>query len=191
VSERLRVVAWTKDEPPGMELAEVRLTDSALAASGVAIGSDPIPYRLDYSLVTEDGCVTTGLRVEARGEGLHNTLDLWRADDGRWNVNGRDVAELDRALDCDLGLSPLTNSMPVLRHGLLREPGSVELLMAWVSVPDLTVHASRQRYTGLGQGMVRFESLDDPFTAEIRFDEDGLVVDYPGIGRRLSGPSGG
>jgi hypothetical protein len=187
VSERIRAVVWTKDDPPGMELAEVRLTDSALAASGVAIGSDPAPYRLDYSLVASDGYVTTGLRVEARGEGLHSTLELWRSDDGRWNVNGREVPELDRALDCDLGLSPLTNSMPVLRHGLLREPDSVELVMAWVSVPDLTVHPSHQRYTGLRDGLVRFDSLDDPFTAEISFDEDGLVVDYPGIGRRLGG----
>jgi hypothetical protein len=169
-----------------MELAEVRLTESLLAASGVAIGCDPVPYRLDYSLVASEGFVTTGLRVEARGEGLHNTLDLWRSEEGRWIADGRELAELDGALDCDIGLSPLTNSMPVLRHGLLRDTGSFEFLMAWVSVPDLAVHASRQGYTGLGDGVVRFDSLDGSFTAEITFDEDGLVLDYPGIGRRLS-----
>ena len=174
-----------------MELAEVRLSESALAASGVAIGSDPAPYRLDYSLVADKGFVTAGLRVEARGEGLHNTIDLWRSEEGRWSVDGRELPELDDALDCDLGLSPLTNSMPVLRHGLLAETGSVELLMAWVSVPDLSVHASPQRYTGLGDRVVRFDSLDDPFTAHITFDEDGLVLDYPGIGRRLNHSSGG
>ena len=191
MSERLRGVAWTKDDPPGMELAEVRLTDSLLAASGVAIGSDPAPYRLDYSLVAEKNFVTTGLWVETRGGSLHNTLDLWRSDGGDWNVNGDDVPELHGALDCDLGLSPLTNSMPVLRHRLLEASEPVELLMAWVSVPDLTVHRSRQRYTGLGDGLVRFESLDGSFTAEIAFDKDGLVLDYPGIARRLSAPTGG
>jgi hypothetical protein len=51
--------------------------------------------------------------------------------------------------------------------------------------------ASPQRCTGLGDRVVRFDSLDDPFTADIKFDEDGLVVDYPGIGRRLTPPSGG
>lgn len=191
MTERLRAVAWTKDDPSGMELAEVRLAKGLLAASGIAIGSDPIPYRLDYSLVAHEGFVTAGLRVEARGEGLHETLDLWRSDEGRWNVGGESRPELDDALDCDLGLSPLTNSMPVLRHGLLREQGSVELLMAWVSVPDLTVHLSRQGYTGLGDGVVRFESLDDSFTAEITFDEDGLVLDYPGVARRLTHSTAG
>ncbi len=51
-----------------------------------------------------------------------------------------------RRLVC-LPWSPLTNSMPVLRHGMLRSGGPVDFLMAWVSVPDLSVHASPQRYT--------------------------------------------
>jgi uncharacterized protein len=191
MSERLRAVAWTKDDPPGMELAEVRLTDTLLAASGVAIGSDPVPYRLEYSLVAEEDFVTTGLRAETRGEGLHNTLDLWRSEEGRWTVNGEDLPELEGALDCDLGLSPLTNSMPVLRHALLHQADSFDFVMAWVSVPDLALHASPQRYTGLGDGVVRFESLDDSFTADITFDDDGLVLDYPGIARRLSSASAG
>jgi hypothetical protein len=191
VSERLRAVAWTKDDPTGMELAEVRLTDSSLAASGIAIGSDPVPYRLDYELETAEDFVTARLRVEARGDSLHETLDLRRSPEGRWSANGRELPGLDSVLDCDLGLSPLTNSMPVLRHGLLRDTASLDFVMAWVSVPDLAIHADGQRYTGLGGGVVRFESLDGTFTADIVFDEDGLVLDYPGIARRVSGPNGG
>jgi uncharacterized protein len=100
------------------------------------------------------------------------------------------LPRLEGALDCDLGLSPLTNSMPVLRHRLLETDGSVEFLMAWVSVPDLGAHPSRQRYTALrdlpgGGRLIRYESLDSTFTADLGFDRDGLVVDYPGIGRRL------
>jgi hypothetical protein len=80
--------------------------------------------------------------------------------------------------------------MPVLRHGLLSGGGSVELRMAWVSVPDLAVHASGQRYTFVRtedeRSVVRYEATDGDFTADITFDRDGIVVDYPGIGRRLS-----
>jgi hypothetical protein len=32
---------------------------------------------------------------------------------------------------------------------------------------------------------VRYESLESKFKADITFDSDGLVVDYPGIGRRV------
>jgi uncharacterized protein len=64
--------------------------------------------------------------------------------------------------------------------------------MAWVSVPELQVHRSAQRYTFVravdsSSTIVRFESLDgdSPFRAELTVDRDGLVIDYPGIARRI------
>lgn len=100
---------------------------------------------------------------------------------------GDDVGLAD-ALDCDLGLSPLTNSMPVLRHGLLDGGGPIDLTMAWVSVPELIVSRSAQRYSFIRRdddlSVVRFED-DSGFSADIVFDSDGLIVNYPGIARRL------
>src|SRR4029077_17083780 len=144
-----------------------------------------------------------GLLVTARGTGWNRKLDLRRNRRGRWSARtnsegdadlpapGGDTSTFSEALDCDLGLSPLTNSMPVLRHGLLQGGGPEDFLMAWVSVPDLAVLASRQRYTFVsaqGDGaIVRYESLDSDFKADITFDRDGLVVDYPEIGRRIGG----
>jgi len=102
-----------------------------------------------------------------------------------------DAGTLSDALDVDLALSPLFNSTPVLRHDLLRTAGPVDLIVAWVSVPDLAVHRSPQRYSlvrGLdgGGAVVRFESLaGDDFREDITFDADGLVIDYPTIAERL------
>ncbi|HEV8597257.1 MAG TPA: putative glycolipid-binding domain-containing protein, partial [Candidatus Dormibacteraeota bacterium] len=64
----------------------------------------------------------------------------------------------------------------------------VELVMAWVAVPDLTLQVSPQRYTPLGPApnggaMIGFASGD--FEATIEFDRDGLVRDYPGLASRL------
>ena len=218
---RQRAIAWGKEDPAGVEFAEVTLGAGAMFASGVAVGGEPSAYRLDYILETGPEFVTTRLQVTARGQGWRRTLDLRRDAMGAWTAattaegdppegltppgpiaadgdpgTGEDPATagrigwLDGALDCDLGLSPLTNSMPALRHGLMEGDGAADLLMAWVSVPDLSVHASRQRYTAVrdlpdGGRLIRFESLDSTFAAELAFDADGLVVDYPGIGRRL------
>src|SRR5579864_2094251 len=89
------------------------------------------------------------------------------------------------ARDCDLGLSPLTNSLPVLRHGLLDGGGPIDFHMAWVAVPELAVHASPQRYTFVRRqadvAIVRYESLDSDFVADISFDSNGLVLEYPRI----------
>lgn len=202
-----RAVTWVKDDPLGAEFADVIIAPGLgaamrLTAKGIAIGSKPVGYRLDYKLETKSEFVTSGLGVVARGEGWRRKLDLRRLKSGRWTARtkvegvidipppGGDMARLFDALDCDLAWSPLTNSMPVLRHGLLSGGGPVDFVMAWVSVPDLSVHASRQRYTFARKAgdlsVIRYESRDTTFAAEVTFDSDGLVVDYPGIGHRPS-----
>jgi hypothetical protein len=188
---RSRSVAWVKEDPFGVEFSEVTLSNRGLTAAGVAIGTEPYVYRLDYSLETGEDFVTSSLVVSVAGHGTRRTLDLRRSKEGVWNADGVDLPGLDGALDCDLGLCPLTNTMPVLRHELLGGSGTADFVMAWVSVPDLAVHAAPQRYTALRNRVVRFESLDTPFTADLTFDADGLVVDYPQLARRLSAPSGG
>ena len=193
---------WAKDQPFGTELADVRLSNGKLAATGVAIGTQPVPYRLEYQLTTINEYVTERLLVSAHGQGWRRALDLERGSSGTWSCRteaegtpdlpspGGNLAAVAGALDCDLGLSPLTNSMPVLRHRLHAGGGPVDFLMAWVSVPDLAVHASGQRYTFLRQEpharIVRFETLDGTFAADIGFDLHGLVLDYPGIARHVS-----
>ena len=197
-----RAIAWVKERfGPGAEFADVVIEGRRLAASGVAIGSAPIAYRLDYQLETYEDFITSGLLVTTRGEGWSRHLDLRRSPSGGWTIRtetegflalpepGGDEAEISEALDCDLGLSPLTNSMPVLRHGLQNGGGPLDFLMAWVSVPDLAVYAIRQQYRFVRNrgkaAIVRYRSLGSNFTADLSFDADGLVIDYPGIGRRI------
>lgn len=197
----VRAVAWTKDDPFGVEFAQVELAPDRLTAAGVAIGSDPVPYRLDYTLETAAGFITSRLQVTARGQGWRRGLDLRRTAAGIWCIeteedgdaplgpSGGNPALFAGALDCDLALSPLTNAMPVLRRGLLTSGGPVEFLMAWISVPDLSVRPDGQRYTFVrtnsNEHVVRFDATDGAFTADIVLDADGIVLDYPGIAHRL------
>lgn len=196
-------VAWAKDDPFGAEFVDASLAENTLSAIGVAVGSAPVPYRLDYVLETAADFVTTRLLVASHGKSWRRTLDLRRARTGEWTAlvsahgnvamppPGADTTPLVGAVDVDLGLSPLTNTMPVLRDGLLDRAGSADFLMAWVSVPDLAVTPEPQRYTVLepgrnGERRVGFESLDGDFTATLIYDDRGFVVDYPGIARRIT-----
>ena len=193
-------MTWIKDSGAEFAFAEVAggggggLADSWLRATGTAVGADPLPYRLEYELDCGEGYVTRELNVSASGDGWARRLRLTRDAGGRWQMGtfSGDLVALGAsfggALDCDLGLSPLTNTMPVLRHGLLAGGGPRVFQMAWVSVPDLSVQLSGQSYEfirrdpGTGHSVVRFSS--DDFRADIVFDSSGFVVDYPGIGRR-------
>src|ERR1700761_5701455 len=172
-----RVAVWTKEKRAGYEFAEVAFEPDRLSARGVAIGGDPVAYRLDYVLETGRGFVTTLLDVSGRGAGWSRRLVLRRDGAGAWTVDagtegnpelpaaGGDAAGPAGGLDCDLGLSPVTNLMPIMRHGLLSSEVQVELTMAWVSVPGLTVEPDGQRYTSAGQHQVRYDALDGHFSA--------------------------
>jgi len=212
----MRAITWIKER--GAEFAEVDLSGARLRATGVAVSGDPVPYRLEYELDCGDDFVTRRLSVRAWGAGWGRHLELTRDPRAGWSAEagsdgeaellglpdvpgpplpGGDLSDLGTALDCDLGLSPLTNTMPVLRHSLLDGGGPVEFLMAWVSVPWLSVTPSVQLYTHLRRGtagelglaqavdgtltLIRFQSGD--FIEDIAFDAEGLVVDYPDIGR--------
>jgi hypothetical protein len=62
-------VAWAKADPPGAEFAVIHLQSSRLRASGVAIGSDPEPYRLSFELHTHDEYITDRAVVDTQGAG--------------------------------------------------------------------------------------------------------------------------
>jgi hypothetical protein len=147
-------LAWLGDGASRMEVAHVEQTDPEFVVSGTQLG---VIYDLRYRLEQQALC------LELVGE---RTLEL----------------ELDGADFFDLGWSPLFNSLPVIRDGLLEEGPPRCYVMRWVEVPSLEVSLSEQRYEPLGDGVVRFRAGD--FVSDITFDPDGFVVSYPGISAR-------
>ena len=198
-----RFAVWQGLDEWRVEVARVRIDGTRLAASGVQVAGGAAPYRLDYALETGERFVTRSLQVGVEGPGWRRSLRLARADDGTWSAESAATGEADlpppasaatglgEALDCDLGLSPITNLMPIRRDDLHREPGAREITVGWVAVPELTVVPARQLYEHLHAdedgSVVRFRSLDGEFAgfeAELELDRDGLVTLYPELARR-------
>ncbi len=167
------------------EHAHVRIEEGRLEAQGTQIGVDPEPYELRYELVTGEGYVTRSISLTVRGGDWQRELALIRHADGSWTANGDPVHDAHGALDCDVANCPLTNSMPVLRDRLLDGDEPRDYVMAWIAVPELTVRRSEQRYDPIDGKHVRYVGLDSDFTAELEFDEHGLVVSYQGMAERV------
>jgi uncharacterized protein len=200
---RERSICWAESGHPGLEFATIQLELDRLFAHGVAIRTAPEPFRLEYQLATGRGFVTEEVVVAVVGYGWRRSLELQRTAARVWSAHttqsgaadlpeaGGEVADLGGALDADLELSPVFNTMPVLRHHIHEREGvTEEFLMAWISVPALTIHPSRQRYShsavhGRDERVVRFEALGTDFAEDVTFDDDGLVVDYPHVGARV------
>jgi hypothetical protein len=196
---------WQRLDTAGVEhtLADHR---SGLLARGTAVAVDPIAYTCRYELRTDESWVTARLDVSSEGAAWMRTLRLELAA-GRWRATTAEQGDLDGALaaaghagaglpgtedpdllfgafDVDLTGSPLTNTLPIRRLGLLKaEPGVAHRLsVAWVLVPSLEVVQADQIYTVLGDGKLRFAS--ETFSADLEVDDDGFVIHYPGLARR-------
>ncbi|GAA1445346.1 putative glycolipid-binding domain-containing protein [Leifsonia poae] len=205
----VRHVEWIgDDDPERLEAATVTLAADRLDALGVSRTTD---YVTNWSLETGEGWVTSRLDVAVSGRGWRRRLVLARDAHGRWTsdtgTSGHavhqgvplgepgiaDPLSLAGALDCDLALCPVTNTMPILRLGLLAAPTEERhLVMAWVALPSLEVVRSDQVYSSAapydpaaGHGVVRYQSATRDFTADLTVDADGLVIDYPQLARRI------
>jgi uncharacterized protein len=177
-----RFVIWRGLDAWRADGAHVQVEAGRLRAQGTQFGADP--YRLDYLLLTGDDFVTQTLELSVLRDGALKRLLLARRADGSWTADDRPLPEVEGALDCDLGLCPLTNTMPVLRAGLLEaEAEPQDFVMAWLAVPDLTVHRAEQRYEPIDRHHVRY--VDPSFEAVLEFDDDGLVVHYPDLAERI------
>lgn len=193
--------AWQgEDDPSRLDAATIIFRPGRLSAHGT---SRTHAYALSWALETGDQWITRNLAVSVHGQGWSRWLELERTQGGVWTsqagASGETslpppgiitaAADLSDALDCDLGLCPMTNTMPIRRLNLLAPAASGEetkVTVAWVEVPSLRVFPSRQRYSDLAAARtVRFSSEDGDFTAELTTDQHGVVTRYPGLATLL------
>jgi uncharacterized protein len=205
-----RTCTWLgEDDPARADTATINLEPERLTAHGASRTSS---YAASWSLTTAENWITEHLTISVHGTGWSRHLNMLRAPNGSWTVKaakfgdpsqagGADLPEpgiadphaLDQALDCDIEFCPATNSMPILRLGLVHDAeAAAEYTMAWIRMPSLQVVPSQQLYAGsraydeaTGTAGVSYSSGD--FSAELMVDSDGIVLDYPGLAARRRG----
>jgi hypothetical protein len=183
----VREVMWWAWDGPGLGHLRLAVRDSGVVADGVVLGvSDGHPFRLAYEVRCDAYWRVRAARVGVPGE--PPKVELFSDGEGNWSGSeGYPVPYLDGCLYIDVSETPFTNTLPIRRLGLA--PGeSAEISVAYFDGIELQPWPEPQRYSrleeGTGGGLYRFLSLDGGFTADLAVDQDGLVVDYPGLFRR-------
>jgi uncharacterized protein len=189
VDSRCRAISWVpiwdkSREGTGLEHLLLRERD----ADSVVLAFDERgrPFRLAYRLAWDPSWRLREAQLDVATEDAARMLRLRTDGDGHWrDGDGRAMPALDGCLDIDIWPTPFTNTFPIRR-----QPMAVgerrELVMAWVAAPALTVRPMRQGYTRLAERRYLYENLEgSAFRAELPVDEDGVVLDYEGVFRRV------
>ena len=183
MSERRWRWVWQPDQGEGAEEFSFRVMPGGFEARGeVAATLEGAPLKASYVVETDAAWQTRRVRVEVKGGG---TLEILSDGAGHWRrADGTALPELDGCLDPDISMTPFTNTIAIRRLGS-RVGEAAEIKVAYILVPELALRAAPQRYTHLSPRLWRFDGLDIDFAADITVDEDGFVVEYPELFRRL------
>jgi len=181
-------VMWSAWEGPGVGQLRLAVRERSVIADGLVLGvREGRPFRIAYEVHCDASWRVRYVRVGVPGE--PPKVELLSDGRGNWaGLEGRAVSYLDGCEYVDISETPFTNTLPIRRLDLA--PGeSAEICVAYFDATELQPWPEPQRYACLKKdsdcGLYRFVSLDGGFTADLPVDADGLVLDYPGLFRRV------
>lgn len=183
--------AWRHvDARDGFEVVFMRTRAQGLELSGhTAAVEAGEAWAIRYSIIVDSRWTTQRAHIHAWSAAGQREVALTTDGAGSWSIDGVPAPRLDGCFDVDLEASSLTNALPVRRLGL--ELGaSAEAPAAYVRASDLGIERLEQRYVRLDSEDERqrydYTSPQFGFRCELLYDDSGLVLEYPGIAKRVA-----
>jgi hypothetical protein len=174
-------IFWSALRWVGFEHLRVRVDGRGVVLDGMAIAMREGPQRVGYQIRCDAAWNARAIEVRRLDGGSGLTLES--DGTGRWRLGGGAVlSALDGCTDVDFALTPATNTLPIRRLALAPYQAA-NITVAYVEFPSLRLRAATQRYTRLGDRVYRYESAS--FRADLPVDDFGLVLDYPGVWKRV------
>ena len=184
-----REAMWSAWDAPGLEHLRLTMHNGGVTANGIVIGvTEGRPFSVAYDVRCDADWRVRAVRAGVPGS-QRTAVDVLSDGEGNWTTSDRRaLPELRGCIDVDISVTPFTNTLPIRRLGLAPKE-SAELSVAYIEGTELQTRPEPQRYICLEKsdegGLYRFLSLDGGFTADLPVDAEGLVLDYPGLCKRI------
>jgi len=175
---KIRWINWARDTTETLLLTEK--TEGVFANSTISNGEKHLTIK--YTLICKPSWKVKSLSLQLVE--TKKRLRLESDGHGNWSNDLGIMPKLHGAIDVDITATPYTNTLPIRRLKL--EKGQhKEILVVYITIPELNVTIDRQRYTCLSKYIFLFEQINSKFKRKIEVDKDGLVLEYPGLFKRL------
>lgn len=192
--EPVRIEAsWIhRDARDGFECASLRRRgDGYVLVGHTTAREEGVCWSVGYRIEVDARWRTVAADVTELLGGRERRLVIESDRDGRWTVDGVEAPQVAGCVDIDLESSAVTNT--IFLHRV--EPSSgepAEAVSAYLRCAPLRLERLEQTYRRAPDldldGEVAFEYRSPSFGTDVvlRFDEYGLVNEYPGLAVRLS-----
>jgi hypothetical protein len=177
-------ILWRRLDVPGHDAAVLVERNDSTELRGMAVFRDQDgPTALHYRVRCGADWQTSDAHIQGWLGAQPVELLIRRDGAGRWTLNGVACPAVAGCVDLDLSFTPATNLLP-LRRLALAVGQTAEVRSAWLEWPAGTLTPLVQRYTRRSATAYHYESDlpgTDRFAAELRVDQNGWVIDYPGL----------
>ena len=172
-----------------MESVRVQLSGNRIKAYGrvVAAATESHPaFSASYDLNTDETGATKRLSMTITLAERERQLSIARDEENMWLVqdhsNQTTRAAFEGAMDVDVIFSPFFNTLPIRRTGIYQRADSIAVPVVYVRLPDLSVETETIEYSNGADG---FRLKSPVAETAITVDENGFILDYPGLAERI------
>jgi uncharacterized protein len=169
---------WRRLDDPGLEILRVEENAHGIeVTSNLTFGGEP-SFALSYEWSLDANWRTRTLMLEVAGP-THRVVKIERRGHTSWSVDGAAREDLDGCHEVDVSATPFCNALAIRRLG----GQSGEITALYVSVPELSIESSCQRYERRDDRHWRYIDLGavKGFEADLELDEDRFVRRYQGL----------
>jgi hypothetical protein len=176
---KVRWTSWNQDAIETLVLTE---RPEGIFVKSTIINHDEKHFTIKYTLILDASWRVKTLNLELLD--TKEKIKLESDGQGNWSNDTGIIPKLHGAIDIDITATPFTNTIPIRRLKLGKKQ-QAEILVVYVTIPELSFDIDRQRYTSVSKYIYLFEQINNNFTRKIKVDKDGLVVTYPGLFRTI------
>jgi hypothetical protein len=182
-------LVWSFWNNLGIEHLRLKRLAKSIVADSIVVGVvNDHAFRVQYRIQCDLSWRVREIEIRSV-DNESKPLQLHADGKGHWHTaKGSALHTLDGCIDVDISVTPFTNTLPIRRLNLIRNQ-STQIAVAYIVVPELEVTLIRQQYTCLKAtpdgGLYRYENLTRSYQADLVVDEDGFVVSYPNVWRRV------
>ncbi|MTG98882.1 MULTISPECIES: putative glycolipid-binding domain-containing protein [Myroides] len=171
---------WIGEQHLSIERCKIISKENSYHVKGELVGNkNNQVYGVDYQIVVDENWETRFFSIETRTGHKNNFINAHKIN-GLWMIDEMDRPEFNECLDIDIAITPFTNTIPINRLKLAVN-ATAEITVIYIDPIDGRLVPMLQQYTRLSDSRYFYKNLGTEFESEIEVDENGIVLNYPGL----------
>jgi uncharacterized protein len=159
--------------------------DNGIYAHGLAVGKTDanIPFAIEYNLILTINWDIKEMLIKSLLD--ERVIQLVHAGNQWYDGKGQHLAEFEEVDLVDISISPFTNTLPIKRLQF-KDEQLQKIDIIYFDENKFSLRRVQQICSQIDKQAYRYQDILLPdFVSEITVDEDGLVIDFPGIFKRV------